>query len=188
MQVMVPIILEVQSTPMPHEIAVTDVGLSFQSLGRANRRCDTVTSTSRTRAGRFHALPPFVRVSGQDGTHWKKLGDVKLTEIMIMPGVKVHLRQKVAQVLPSGNYQIEGNLFVDGRRGPNLRKTVKYEGDPTIAPSMRGMVALTLLPSPLFIDMAPGATRSTSLQVMNGSDEDVTVKAELILPEHMLSA
>jgi hypothetical protein len=188
MQITVPIILEVQSQPMLHQIALTDVGLSFQALTSDSKPTDTVTIDITNSGGTLSRVQPFVRIVGQEGTHWKKLGDVKLTEIMIMPGVKLHLQQKVGQVLPSGNYQVEGQLYVDSRRGPNQRKTVKYVGDPTLANTMVGMVSLTLLPSPLLVDIASGATRSTSLQVISGSDEDITVNAELILPEHMQSA
>ena len=37
----------------------------------------------------------------------------------------------------------------------------------------------------MFIDIVPGATRTTALQVTNGSEEEVTVNAELLVPEQM---
>ena len=37
----------------------------------------------------------------------------------------------------------------------------------------------------MFLDIIPGATRATALQVTNGSEEDITVKAELLVPEQM---
>ena len=37
----------------------------------------------------------------------------------------------------------------------------------------------------MFLDIVPGATRTTALQVTNGSEEEVTVNAELLVPEQM---
>jgi hypothetical protein len=189
MQLVVPVILEVQSTPMQRQISLTDVGLRFQAQKGETPAANNVVIDIANNGGTFSRLLPIVRLWGQSGDHWQKLSEVKLPEIVIMPGVKLHLQQTAGQALPSGKYQLEAFLFVDGRRGSVIRKVVDFEGDPTLAKTVRGQASLDVQPSTLIVDkIIPGATRSMPLQVMNGSEEDVTVSAELILPEHMQSA
>jgi hypothetical protein len=76
-------------------------------------------------------------------------------------------------------------LFVDGQRGPRIRKEVPFQGDPRIPVSAIGHVPMTVQPSPLSIEMIAGATRSTAVTVLNGSEEEITVNAEVVAPEHM---
>ena len=189
MQLVVPVILEVQSTPMQHNVSLTDVGLKFQAQTGDTPAANHVTLDILNNGGTFSRLLPVVRLWGQSGGHWKKMGEIKFPEIAIMPGVKLSVHQNVGQALPSGEYQMEGFLFVDARRGAVIRRVAKFEGDPTLAPTVRGQASLSVEPSSLIVDnIIPGATRSMPIQVMNGSEEDVTVNAELILPEHMQSA
>jgi len=189
MQIVVPVILEVQSTPMRQDISLTGVGLSFLAQKDETPAANNVTLDIGNNGGTFSRLLPIVRLWGQSGGHWRKMSEVKFPEIAIMPGVKLSVQQNVGQALPSGDYRLEGFLFVDGRRGAVIRKVVQFEGDPTLAPTVRGQASLSMEPSSLIVDkIIPGATRSMPIQVMNGSEEDVTVNAELILPEHMQSA
>jgi hypothetical protein len=189
MVLVVPVILEVQSTPMPRNISLTDVGLKFQAPTGETPAANSATLDIANNGGTFSRLLPVVRLWGQSDGHWKKMGEIKFREITIMPGVKLSVRTNVGQALPSGDYQLEGFLFVDGQRGAVIRKVVKFEGDPTLAITMRGQASLSVEPSSLIVDnVIPGATRSMPIQVTNGSEEDVTVNAEVLLPDHMLSA
>ena len=91
----------------------------------------------------------------------------------------------MGQALASGAYQLEAALYIDNRRGPIIKRTVQFNGDPTITGGPRGQAALGVAPASVFIDIVPGATRTTALQVTNGSEEEITVNAELLVPEHM---
>ena len=88
-------------------------------------------------------------------------------------------------MLASGEYQLEAALYIDNRRGPVIKRTVQFNGDPTITGGPRGQAALGVTPASVFLDIVPGATRTTALQVTNGSEEEVTVNAELLVPEQM---
>jgi hypothetical protein len=181
----VPVILEVQSMPMRQDISLTDVGLSYQAQQGETPAANNVVIDIANNGGTFSGLLPIVRLWEKSGGHWRRFSEVKFPEISIMPGVKLHVPQSVGQALPSGTYQLEAALYVDNRRGPIIKKTVQFEGDPTLAKTLRGQAALAVAPSSLFLEIVPGATRTTALQVTNGSEEDVTVNAELIVPEQM---
>jgi hypothetical protein len=180
-----PVILEVQSMPMRREIALANVGLSYQAQQEENPAANNIVLDVANTGGTFSGLLPVVRIWEQSGGHWRRFSEVKFPEVSIIPGMKLHLLQNVGQMLPSGTYQLEAFLYVDNRRGPILKKTVPFTGDPTLAPTLRGQAALSVAPSDLFIDSIPGATRTTSLQVVNGSEEEVSVNADLVVPEDM---
>jgi hypothetical protein len=185
MEFVVPVILEVQSVPMKQDISLADVGLSYQAQQGETPAANNVVLDIANNGGTFSGLLPIVRLWEQSGGHWRRFSEVKFPEISSMPGVKLHVQQSVGQALPSGTYQLEAALYVDNRRGPIIKKTVQFEGDPTLAKTLRGQASLAVAPSSLFLEIVPGATRTTSLQVTNGSEEDVTVNAELIVPEQM---
>jgi hypothetical protein len=188
MEFMVPLILEVQSTPMRRDVAWTDVGLVYQTQQEDNPAADNIVIDIANNGGTFSGLLPVVRIWEQSGGHWRRFSEVKFPEVSIMPGVKLHLQRNVGQMLPSGAYQLEAALYVDNRRGPIIRKVVQFAGDPTLAKTLHGQAALNVAPADLFIESIPGATRTASLQVVNGSEEDVTVTAGLVVPEDMYMA
>lgn len=194
MQIVVPVILEVQSSPMRQDIALTDVGLKYEPAalnldGTTKPAANNLVLNVTNNGGTFSSLLPVMRLwAEQSGGHWRMLGEMRFSEYLIMPGAKLSLSRNAGLQLPSGKYQMEGCLYLDGRRGPVLRKEVQFAGDPTLAQTVQGRVALAVTPSPLFIEALPGATRSTGLQITNGAEEEIKVTTELILPEHMESA
>ncbi len=185
MEVVVPVIVEVQNTPMPRKIELTDVGLDHQPQTETAPAASNLTLDITNSGGTFSRLLPIVWLWGQSGGHWQKIADLKFKELAIMPGAKLHVKQDAGQPLASGNYRLEGFVFVDGQRGPRIRKEVQFKGDPRIPATVIGQVPMTVQPSPLSIEMIAGATRSTAVAVVNGSEEEITVNAEVVAPEHM---
>jgi hypothetical protein len=183
--IVVPVILEVQSTPMPRRIELTDVGLEPQPQTEATPAASNVTLDIANSGGTFSRVLPIVRLWGQSEGHWRKMLDLKFSEIAIMPGAKLHMTQDAGQPLASGNYRLEGFVFVDGQRGARIQRDVPFKGDPRVAVTVRGQVPFSIQPSPLSIEMVPGATRSTSVTILNPAEEEVTVTPEVIAPEHM---
>jgi hypothetical protein len=185
MEFVVPVILEVQSVPMPKDISLTDVGLSYRAQTSETPAANNIVIDVANNGGTFSGLLPIVRLWEKSGGYWRRFAEVKFPEISIMPGAKLHVLRDLGQALPSGAYQLEAALYVDNRRGPVIKKTVQFEGDATLAQTLHGQAALAIAPASLFLDIIPGATRATSLQVTNGSEEDVTVNAEVLVPEQM---
>jgi len=187
-EMVIPIIIEVQSLPIAHRIALTGVGLDAQVQTETAPAASNIIINIANNGGTFSRLLPIVRIWGQEGSHWRKISDVKVEELAIMPGVRLKVKQDIGQALPSGTYRLEAFLFVDGQRGSRIQKDVAFKGDPRVPPTLRGEIPLGVQPSPVFVEIIPGATRSTAVAVMNGSDEEITVSAEVVLPAHMQSA
>ena len=186
MEMVVPVILEVQSMPMQQKISLSAAGLEHR-LARVDVPAASFATIDVTNAGgTFSRLQPVARVWGQAGGHWQKLAEVKFPDMTIMPGVKLHLKQDMGRLLASGTYRVEGFIYVDGRRGSRVQSDVSFKGDPGLPTDvLRKPVAVNVQPAPLFVESKAGATRSTSVQVMNGSEDDIIVDAELALPAHM---
>ena len=187
-EMVIPIILEVQSLPPTRRIDLTGVGLDAQVETEKAPAASNITIDIANNGGTFSRLLPIIRISGQEGTHWRRISEVRLPELVIMPGVKLHVKQDVGQALPSGNYRLQAYLYVDGQRGSSIQRDVSFKGDPRIPDLVKGDIPMNIQPSPLFIEMIPGATRSAAITVANGSEEEITVEAEVVLPEHMQNA
>lgn len=187
MQLVIPLIVEVQGTPVQRDISLTGVDLQYQAQTLKDPARNNVFVDIANPGGTFSSLLPIVRLWNQVGGHWQQCAEVKFPALSIMPGAKLHVAADAGLALPSGQYQAEAYLFVDGRRGDVIKRTITFKsGDPTLIPRS-GEPSLRVQPAELFLDVIPGATRTTPVQIMNGSDEEIKVKPELIVPEHMQS-
>jgi len=187
MEITVAVILEVQSTPMQHRVSVAEVGLETQAATEKTPAATNAIMDVTNEGGTLSRLLPVVRLWGRSGGHWLRLSETKLTEIVIMPGVKLHLKHTLPQTLPAGDYRMEGFLFVDGQRGSRLQKDLQFKGDPR-ATGLRGQAMLNVQPGSLFVDCVPGATRSATIRVTNVSEDEVTVDVAVALPGHFGAA
>ena len=186
-QMVVPVLLEVQSGPMPSKIALSDVGLEYRAETPDAAAASYLTVDIDNAGGTFSSLLPVIRLSGQSGGHWYKMAEMKLMETGILPGVKLHLKQDVGRPLASGAYRVEAFLYVDGKRSDRMQKELTFQGDGRVNPNSQRVAdaPLEIQPVNSFIEITPGATRSSSIQVANGSEEGVDVTVELATPSHM---
>lgn len=84
--------------------------------------------------------------------------------------------------LPTGDYRIRSELYVDGRRTPPLTKEIRFEGDPNIA-DIAYDTTLELNPPFLELDVVPGATRTNVLEIVNPSDQSINVTMAALMPD-----
>ena len=117
---------------------MTDVGLSYQAQQGETPAANNIVLDIANNGGTFSGLLPVVRLWEQSGGHWRRFSEMKFPEISIMPGAKLHIQKDVGQALASGAYQLEAALYIDNRRGPIIKRTVQFNGDPTITGGPRG--------------------------------------------------
>jgi hypothetical protein len=184
----VPVVLEVQNLVLPRKISVTGAGLEYRPATVENPAFTLASVDIANDGGTFSSIMPVIRLWGQSGGHWRKVLDAPVGETGILPGAKLHLLHDLGRPLAPGTYRMEAFLYVDGRRGDVLEKQLKFEGDPTIAGNVHADVPLDIEPVDTFLEIVPGATRSGAIRVANGSEEMVTVQAQLALPVDMQSA
>jgi hypothetical protein len=186
MELVVPIILEIQNQPVRREVSLTNAGLHFEPKVLAKPAANKVTIDITNAGGTFSSLNPVARLWGQtEGGHWTRVAEVRFPELIAMPGAKLHLTQDVGRLLASGTYRVEAFLFVDGQRGDRKQKDISFVGDNIVGP-VKTEISLDVQPNPASIQAVPGSTRSTFVEVINRSQETVNVEAQLILPPHML--
>ena len=187
LQFLVPVIIEVQGRPLRDEIQLTDVDLRFQPQQEQVPAATLVTLGIENNGGTYRRLVGLARVWGQVGGHWRKITDTEFVDTGIIPGVSLDLKEDVGRPLPSGKYKVQGFLFVNGRRSGMVEEEIDYDGDGRII-SVQGDAALELDPRELTIKALPGAIRSSSMRVINASEETVVVDVEVALPEEMMHA
>ncbi len=187
LEYVVPVIVEVRGRPMRHVVELTDVGLEFRTPTTTRLAATLVSMDIRNDGGTYSRLAGMVRVWGRWGGHWRKVTEREFIDTGIIPGAKLHLLEDVGRALPSGTYKVEGFLYVDGQRSAQLQKELQFKGDPRVA-NINVDAPLDVDPVDLFVDGVPGAMRTGSIAVVNGSTETVHVTAEMMLPDHMVNA
>ena len=179
---LVPVLIEIQSRAVRHNVSLADVGMEF-SKQTEKKPSTTLVSMKVANDGKTYS-----RIAGSvmlknflDG-HWRTITEAELKKISIIPGVTLNLKSDIARSLPSGKYKLTGKLYVDGRRTKPLEREIEFVGDPTIKTAAAD-AALELKPAELFINTLPGATRSAVLKVHNASDAAVDVTVVPAVPQ-----
>ncbi len=182
---LVPVILESQGIPLPHQIELTDVGLTYQPATLESPTAAVIASMSVVnKGGTYSRLQGLLRVQQESGGNWRRIADLKLPGCGIIPGVALNLKQDMGTPLPSGKYKVEGYLYVDGRRGNAVQKEIDFAGDTRVV-DPRSLASIDLDKEDLLIDVVPGSSRGGAVVVTNGSEQQVTVRVEFMLPSHM---
>jgi len=178
---LIPVTVEIQSRTPRHKVEIGDVGLEPVPQMGENPATTLVWMSIGNNGGTYSRLKPLARVWSFANGHWRIVTTTEFKEVNIIPGAKLKLRADMQRALPSGKYKISGALYVDARRTKNLDKTVDFVG----AASIKAVVAdapLDLVPTEVFIESIPGATRTAVVKVHNASGESVNVQAALGLP------
>ncbi len=184
LQFLVPVIINVQGRPIRDEIKLTGIDLTYRPAEGFQPAATLVTMGVDNEGMSYAQLVGVTRVYGKRGDHWQKITEMSCPETSIIPGVKINLQKDMERPLPSGQYRISAALYVNGRRAGVKEEEIEFKGDDRI-PEAASDAALDLSPREVEIDVRPGATRTTIMQVTNSSEDPVTVDAALLLPDHM---
>jgi len=184
-QFLIPVLVEVQSRPMRHNVEYVDVDLAaVESTGL--RAATTLVSVDvANNGGTYSNVKVFTRLKGFSGGHWRQITETEFAGANIMPGVELKLTGDVERTLPPGKYRVNGAVYVDGRRAKMFEKEIDFAGHRG-ATKVAGDAPVILNPSEVFIDALPGATRTGVLRVFNASDETINVRASLELPNSLV--
>jgi len=182
----VPIVLESQAgMPLPADIDLTDVGMEYLPPTLENPTAAVTASMYVTNnGGTYSRLLGVLRVLQDVGGNWRRIADLKLSPLGIIPGVSLKLTQDVGTLLPSGRYRVEGYLYVDGRRGSAYEREFDFQGDRRVV-DPRMLAPIDLDKEDLFIDIVPGSSRGAPILVTNVSEDPVTVTVECVPPVQM---
>jgi hypothetical protein len=184
MRYVVPIVVEAQGRLMRNEVSLSDVALEFR---RETYKLPAATMAFlgiENKGTTYCRLQGYVRVSHLWGGHWRRITECEYSDVGIIPGAKLRLQQDTGQPLTAGRYKLEGFLVVNGQRADQVMKEIDFPGDPRAPQANRQTSALDFDPRELVIDTTPGSVRVSRIEVVNPSQETVSVDVSLSLPEH----
>ena len=185
---MVPILVEVQGRPVRHEVEAKDLAMKFVPASSGMSATTTLVMAVENKGGSFPRCRPVARIWSWSGGHWRTITTTAFqdntTDVGILPGAKINIETNLRKSLPPGKYKVAGVLYVDGMRRPRVEKIIDFAGDPSVT-RVAADTPLDLIPSGVTVESIPGATRTATLKVYNGSDETVKIKATLALPRDL---
>jgi hypothetical protein len=181
MQLLVPVIVEIEGRSVVPRIEATGVGMEFRPAGGAGKATTTVSINIDNNGGTFSRLHPIVRIWSFSGGFWRVITTKTFEEQGIIPGAKLTLKAPLGKSLPAGKYRLAGEIYVDGRRQKRLQKDIDFVGDPKVT-TVAADKPLDLEPLDITIESMPGTTRTGTVKVINGADATVNVRTALGLP------
>lgn len=184
MRFLIPIIIEIQGRPVRQNVQLDDLVMTYDE---ADGRTPTTRAHLRlTNAGEtFSRVTGDLRIERRTGDRWRPVTRFETRERPIIPGVTLELGQDLERRLPSGEYRLRGELWVDGRRLPPLQREIEFEGDPNVD-ALAYDTELRLSPEMVQMDVVPGATRTTILRIENPGEDVVTVDLGAITPRGLM--
>ena len=181
---MVPIILEIEGRPVRQNIVLEDTGMEFIQ-SKPDKPATTEASMKIANQGlTFSRIRGRVQIFAQRQNRLILVSNANIRELSIMPGVTLDLTADLKRRLPSGRYELIGELFVDGRRRKPLKKEIDFTGDPKVD-ILAVDTSLILEPPELFITSLPGAMRSSVIALQNASSDMVVVETGSAIPENL---
>ncbi len=185
---MVPVLLEIQGRPTRNVVVATDLTMRSVPAGPLGPATTVLSMNVENKGGSFPRCRPVARVWSWSGGHWRTITTTafqdKSDDTGIIPGAKIVIETDLKKSLPPGKYKIAGVLYVDGRRTKRIEKIIDFAGDPSVT-KVAADTPLDLIPKEVTVESMPGATRTTTLKVYNGSDETVEIQATLALPRDL---
>jgi hypothetical protein len=177
---LVPLIVQIQGRPARKRVALDDVAMTYEAPDGA-----VSTTTARlivaNRGQTFSRVRGQLQIERQTEDKWRLVTRVELPERAILPGLTLSLSDDLERRLPSGTYRLRGELFVDGRRVAPVEKEILFVGDSNTN-SIAYDTALVLTPALVDMNVSPGATRTTVVQVENTGTDPVGVQFKTATP------
>jgi len=178
---LVPILVEIQGRPAVFRIRLENLNMCFFEKSKRNPATTLVSMSIINKGETYSRLKGRVDILHQVGEAWHRITQIKFSEVGIIPGVRLNLKNSIKRQLPSGKYKLRGILYVDGRQIKSLIKEINFAGDPNIT-KVATDVPLALDPSIVSIKAVPGGTRAGIIKVRNLSDEAVNVSVDVTVP------
>lgn len=181
---LIPIIIEIQGRSVRQNVQLDELVMAYDE---ADGRAPTTRAHLRiTNAGEtFSRVTGDLRIERRTGDRWRLVTRFETRERPIIPGVSLELGQDLERRLPTGEYRLRGELWVDGRRLPPLQTEIEFEGDPNVD-ALAYDTELRLSPDMVQMEVVPGATRTTILRIENPGEDAVTVNLGALTPRGLM--
>ena len=180
----IPISIRIEGRPVPQRIRLSDLNLAYEPAAEDGSRSErTAAYVGVTNQGRtYSSLSGEVATFAKAGDRWQPVSVSEIGPLRILPLAELNLPFDLQKRLPPGQYRLDAELRVDGRRISPLSKEIEFSGTPgaTTLP----LDATLQVDKPLMtLDARPGAARTETLTIENASDEAVQVTVGARLPQ-----
>lgn len=180
---LIPVIIEIQGRPVRQRIEPEEMVMTFNP---DDARPTTLAHVRVKNNGQtFSRIRAQLRIERDGGDRWRPVTRLDFHERSIIPGVALELGGDLQRRLPSGTYRLRSEVYVDGRRLTPIEEVIEFEGDPNMQ-NLAYDTALMLEPEMVKLDVVPGATRTSSLRIVNPGDYPVTVKLGANTPRSLI--
>ncbi|MFP4239891.1 MAG: hypothetical protein ACLFRZ_11375 [Rhodosalinus sp.] len=192
LRVLVPIILGIEGRPARQDVRLADASLRYRMPeGPEDGAGDTlplgtmVDTLIENNGGTFSSLRGdlWLDVKVEDDA-WRQVRRVEIPQTRLLPETAITLPVELGRLLPTGDYRVRGELYVDGRRTAPLRREIAFEGHPEVQ-ALATDIDLGVEPSVFEFAYQPGATRSGRVAVTNPAIDPVEVRIDVALPDSM---
>ena len=180
-QYVVPILVQMQGTPVRQKVELSDVGLEFREATAENPATTFVSMGIVNNGGSYSRLRSLARVRRFSAGHWREVTKAEFKNVGIMPGHELRIRHDIEKSLPAGKYEVDGVVYVDGRLIKPLAKEIDFAGDPSVT-KVGTDVSLYLEPPEVTVNAVPGGTRTEALKVYNASEDTINISTTFTIP------
>jgi hypothetical protein len=181
----IPVIVLIEGRTVRQQVALDDVVMTYHD-GTDGERATTTAALLISNKGRTYSrVQGQLRVERLNDGRWKPVTLLDIDERAIIPGKTLELGQDLGRRLPSGTYRLRGDLQVDGRRVEPIEKEIEFAGDPNVD-TFAYDAALILEPEMVEMEIAPGATRTTTLRIENPGADPVKVQMASSTPRALM--
>lgn len=192
LRVLVPIILGIEGRPTRQDVRLSDAGLRYRMPDAPDSGDDDglplstlVDALIENNGGTFSSLRGDLWLDVKDESDaWRQVRRVDIPATRLLPETAISLPVDLGRLLPSGDYRVRGELYVDGRRTTPLRREIVFQGHPDVQ-ALATDIDLQIEPSVFEYDYRPGATRSGRIAVTNPAIDPVEVRIDVALPDSM---
>lgn len=178
---LVPVLIQIRARAVREDVVLEDVGMQFiEETSRTAAK--TVAVMTIANEGKTYAkIKGNALLKKRVGDKWRRITEIDFVETKIIPGIHARLVTTIDKQLPSGQYQLFGQLEIGGRRAKPIEKEIEFVGDPSISQAATD-AAIEISPQDGFVETIPGATRAIIFQVTNASDTAVDISAAQDVP------
>jgi hypothetical protein len=177
---LIPLTVQIRGRPGRQKVALDNVAMTYEA-GAPTGPTTTANLSVTNRGNTLSRIRGQLQIYKESDGKWRPVARLEFTERVILPGLTLTLAKDLERRLPSGKYRLRGELFIDGRRVAPIVKDVAFVGDPDTI-SVAYDTVLILTPALVDIDVAPGATRTTVVQIENPGTEPVMVHIRAATP------
>lgn len=192
LRVLIPIILGTEGRPARQDVRLADASLRYRlpETGGAPAadgfpETTLVDAVIENNGGTFSSFRGDLWIDVKDpGGEWRQVRRAELPEARLLPETAISLPVNLGRLLPTGDYRVRGELYVDGRRTAPLRREIAFQGHPGIE-ALATDIDLEVAPAVLEYTYRAGARRSAIIAVTNPALDPVEVTVGVTLPEGM---